>query len=678
MMHKRVMHHPANKRSAAQRIAVLRNQIDEHNYRYYVLDDPVVSDAEYDRLFHELIELENQYSDLITPDSPSRRVGARPAAGFAEIQHALPMLSLENAFESDEMRHFDRRIRERLGIEAITYTAEPKMDGLAVSLLYEKGRFVRAATRGDGTNGEDVTLNVRTIRSVPLRLRGKKCPDLLEVRGEIFITKDGFAALNQNQERAGQKRFANPRNAAAGSLRQLDPAITAQRPLSFTAYGAGRHSDEGSVGTQLDLLILLKSLGIPVSQQARRLTGIDACLRYYEEIGDLRSDLPFEIDGVVFKVDDLQQQERLGFVSRAPRWAVAFKFPPQEEYTVVTGIGVQVGRTGALTPVARLKPVRVGGVTVTNATLHNENEVLRKDVRVGDTVLVRRAGDVIPEIVEVRLDKRPSNTKTFSMPSRCPVCGSRVIQPQGEAVVRCTGGLYCREQTVQSIIHFASRRAMNIDGLGEKLVEQLIERGLVKNIADLYNLKADTLADLDRMGPKSAANLVAALGRSKTTRLGRFLYGLGIREVGEATAQAVAGYFGHLDKIRLASIEQLENVPDVGPVVARHINSFFLEPHNKQIIDRLLAAGIHWPTEAVRESRPLAGKTFVLTGALETLTRSDAKERLLTLGATVSGSVSSRTDFVVAGAEAGNKLAKARKLGIQVLTEQELLKLLDG
>ncbi|MGH7461936.1 MAG: NAD-dependent DNA ligase LigA, partial [Longimicrobiales bacterium] len=514
--------------------------------------------------------------------------------------------------------------RERLGIDPIIYTAEPKLDGLAVSLLYEKGRLMRAATRGDGTNGEDVTLNVRTIRSVPLRLRGKKIPDLLEVRGEVFITKDGFAALNECQRTAGEKRFANPRNAAAGSLRQLDPAMTAQRPLSFTAYGAGQRSDAGSADSQFELLMLLKSLGIPVSQHARRMSGIDACLLYYQEIDGLRPELAFEIDGVVFKVDDFRQQEKLGFVSRAPRWAVAFKFPPQEEYTVVSDIEVQVGRTGALTPVARLRPVSVGGVPVTNATLHNENEVHRKDVRAGDTVLVRRAGDVIPEVVAVQLRMRPPGTQPFAMPSLCPVCDSPVERLEDEAIARCTGGLHCRAQAVQTNLHFSSRRAMDIEGMGEKLVEQLIARQYVKNVADLYGLEAESLAELDRMGPKSAANIIAALERSKNTQLDRFLYALGIREVGEATAHAVASHFGSLDRIRAASAEGLEQVPDVGPVVARHIQSFFAEPHNNGIIDRLLAAGVQWPAAETRRGRPLAGKTFVLTGALESLTRDEA------------------------------------------------------
>ena len=665
-----------DKRSAAKRIAALRDEIADHNYRYYVLDDPTISDAEYDRLFRELAELEARFPELGSPDSPTQRVGVRPATGFAEVRHAVPMLSLENAFDREEMEAFDRRIRERLDADRVAYTAEPKMDGLAVSLLYENGRFRRAATRGDGTTGEDVTLNVRTIRSVPLRLRGKEWPRQLEVRGEVFMMKTAFEALNAEQDKTDQKRFANPRNAAAGSLRQLDPAVTARRPLSFLAYGAGQRSEPGSSRGQYELLMQLRSFGLPVSRHVHQLAGLEACIAYYEMMATMRPELPFEIDGVVFKVDDFQQQERLGFVSRAPRWAVAFKFPPEQELTQVLDIEVQVGRTGALTPVARLSPVQVGGVTVTNATLHNESEVHRKDIRIGDTVMVRRAGDVIPEIVEVRRDRRPPGTKIFSMPSRCPVCGSRVLRPEGEAVARCTGGLYCRAQAVQSIIHFSSRRAMNIDGLGEKLVEQLIERGLVKNVADLYALKAEALAGLQRMGPKSAANLVAALDRSRQTRLDRFLYALGIREVGEATAQAMVSHFGKLGAIRRASMDELERVPDIGPVVARQIQSFFAEPHNNEIIDRLLAAGVRWAAAEARGSRPLAGKTFVLTGALESLTRDEARESLQALGARVSGTVSKRTDFVVAGGEPGSKLLKARELGVRILNEKALLKLL--
>ena len=663
------------KSEARKRIAWLRDQINEHNYRYHVLDEPSISDAEYDRLFRELVQLEQQYSDLVTADSPTRKVGGAPVSAFAEVVHSIPMLSLENAFDEDELRAFDRRVRERLAVDAVNYAAETKLDGLAVSLVYRDGILHTAGTRGDGTTGEDVTHNARTIKSLPLRLRGTRLPSVLEVRGEVFMSRKGFKALNENQQRLGEKTFANPRNAAAGSLRQLDPAITALRPLSFFGYGVGQVSDDVRPVSHSGTLALLRRLGIPVSPETRTVTGVDGCLAYYADIGRRRDDLPYEIDGVVFKVDDVHQQQALGFVSRAPRWAIAYKFPPQEESTRILEIEVQVGRTGALTPVARLQPVFVGGVTVTNATLHNEDEVQRKDVRAGDTVVVRRAGDVIPEVVRVIMEQRPAESQPFIMPTQCPVCGSAVQREQEEAVLRCSGGLFCPAQAIQSILHFASRRAMDIDGLGEKLVEQLYHKGLVRNVADLYTLEQAQLAGLDRMADKSASNLLQALEHSKHTRLDRFIYALGIREVGEATAKNLTRHFGSLERIRQASVEELETVEDVGPIVAMHVRNFFQEPHNNQVIDRLLEAQITWPEVSAPRASPLQGKTFVLTGTLESLTRDQARELLEAQGAKVSGSVSKRTDYVVAGAEAGSKLAKARELGVEVLDEAVFLKL---
>ena len=666
----------AKGKKAAARINKLRDAINDHNYRYYVLDAPVISDAEYDRLFRELQDLEKQHPELITPDSPTQRVGAKPAEGFAEVRHDIPMLSLENAFDEDEMRSFDRRVRERLGEKHIDYMAETKLDGLAISILYENGSLMRAATRGDGTTGEDVTHNVRTIKSIPLKLHGRTCPRALEVRGEVFMGKAGFVAMNKRQEQEGGKLFANPRNAAAGSLRQLDPAVTKDRPLQFFAYGVGRIDSNVSLKTQADTLEHLRDWGVPVSRDSRVVAGVEECLAYYNKLSGRRADLPYQIDGIVYKVNNLAWQERLGTVSRAPRWAIAYKFPPEEEVTRVQDIEVQVGRTGALTPVARLEAVSVGGVTVTNATLHNEEEVHRKDVRVGDTVVVRRAGDVIPEVVRVLKEKRPKHTRPFAMPKTCPVCGSAAVREEEEAIMRCTGGIYCPAQCIRSILHFASRRAMDIEGLGEKLVEQLYEKKYVRNLADLYDLSREQLAELERMGEKSAANLLAALEKSKATRLDRFLYGLGIREVGEATAMALAVHFGSMDKIRRASQEELMAVPDVGPVVAGHVHEFFKEPHNNQVIKRLVASGVHWDEFTVAANRPLDGKTFVLTGTLSAMTRDEAKQHLLALGARVSGSVSRNTDYVVAGESPGSKLARARDLGVKVLDEAAFMKLL--
>ena len=666
----------SDQRQAAARIRELREAINEHNYSYYVLDAPTVADAEYDRLFRELQALEQQHPALITPDSPTQRVGARPAQGFAEVRHEIPMLSLDNAFDEDELRDFDRRVRERLGEEDIDYMAETKLDGLAISILYEQGLLVRAATRGDGSTGEDVTHNVRTIKSVPLRLHGKNSPRVLEVRGEVFMGMAGFLAMNRKQEQEGGKVFANPRNAAAGSLRQLDPVVTRDRPLQFYAYGVGRLDSKQSLRTQAQTLERLRDWGLPVSHEGRVVGGVQACLDYYAQLSARRADLPYQIDGIVYKVNRLDWQERLGTVSRAPRWAIAYKFPPEEAVTRVLDIEVQVGRTGALTPVARLEAVAVGGVTVTNATLHNEEEVQRKDVRVGDRVTIRRAGDVIPEVVGVLREPRRRRGKPFHMPKKCPVCGSAAVREEEEAVVRCTGGIYCPAQCIRSIQHFASRRAMDIEGLGEKLVQQLYEQGHVRNLADVYELTREQLAGLERMGEKSADNLLAALEKSKAARLDRFLYALGIREVGEATALALAVHFGGLDRIRQASVEELMAVPDVGPVVAGHVHAFFREAHNNQVIKRLLAAGVHWDEFSVAADRPLQGQTFVLTGTLSGMTRDEAKQHLLTLGAKVSGSVSKNTDYVVAGASPGSKLTRAQQLGVKVLDEAGLLKLL--
>jgi DNA ligase (NAD+) len=662
-----------------RRIEELREQIRLHNYRYYVLDAPLIPDAEYDRLFRELQQLEQQHPEFITEDSPTRRVGDQPSPGFEEVRHAVRMLSLDNVFSDEELADFDRRVRDRLGTDkAVVYTAEPKLDGLAISLRYENGRLVQGATRGDGERGEDVTSNVRTIEAIPLRLLGKQYPALLEVRGEVFMPKAGFEKLNAEARKAGDKTFANPRNAAAGSLRQLDPRLTAKRPLSFYAYGLGE-TDEAIADSHAAAMQQLREIGVPVSPELKCLEGIGQCLEYYANILARRDSLPYEIDGVVYKVDSFEEQDRLGFVSRAPRWAVAHKFPAQEELTVVEDIEFQVGRTGAITPVARLKPVTVAGVTVSNATLHNMDEIERKDVRVGDTVIIRRAGDVIPEVVQVVPDKRPGNAKRPELPAHCPVCGSDVLRVEGEAVARCSGGLYCSAQRREGIKHFASRKAMDIEGLGDKLVEQLDENGLVKTVADIYSLKATDIAALDRMGEKSAQNLIKALEKSKSTTLPRFLYALGIREVGEATARSLANHFLTLEAIEQADEDALQETPDVGPIVASHIASFFRQEHNIEVLQGLIEAGIHWsaiekPGEAVQL---LDGKTFVLTGALSR-PRDQIKAQLEALGAKVAGSVSGKTDYVVAGEAAGSKLAKAQDLGIEILHEDQLQEMLNA
>lgn len=667
--------------SAAKRIEELRRRIEHHNYRYYVLDDPEISDSEFDRLMHELQALEAAHPELVTPDSPTQRVGARPAQGFAEVRHVVPMLSLDNAFSEEELRDFDRRVRERLGDvgDAVEYCAEPKLDGLAVSLLYQDGVLVRAATRGDGRTGEDITLNIRTVQSIPLHLRGEKYPARLEIRGEVFMPKAGFEALNARAEQTGEKIFVNPRNAAAGSLRQLDPKITAARPLEFYAYGVGDTEGVDLPGRHSEVLAYLQHLGVRVSREVSVVAGVQGCLDYHTTMLERREQLPFEIDGVVFKVDRLDLQERLGFVSRAPRWAIAHKFPAQEEMTVIRDVEFQVGRTGALTPVARLEPVFVGGVTVSNATLHNMDEIERKDVRIGDTVIVRRAGDVIPEVVQVVAERRPQGARKVELPTHCPVCGADVERAEGEAIARCSGGLFCPAQRRESLRHFASRRALDIEGLGEKLIGQLVDAGMVATPADLFTLDPGRLQQLERMGEKSAANLLAAIAERRHPELWRLLHALGIREVGEATAQALANHFRELDAVMHAELAELEEVPDVGPIVAGHVRTFFRQQHNVDVIEALRHAGVQPQivTKAVAEPGRLAGRTFVLTGTLAGLTRDEAKERIQASGGKVSGSVSARTDYVVAGADPGSKLGKAEKLGIEVLDEPAFLALLD-
>jgi DNA ligase (NAD+) len=667
--------------SPAARAAELRAQIAQHDYRYYVLDDPLVSDAEYDGLMQELRAIEAAQPDLVTVDSPTQRVSGTPSGAFGEVVHQLPMLSLDNAFTQEDVRAFDRRIHERLGRSGdLDYVAEPKLDGLAVTVIYRSGLLERAATRGDGIKGEDVTANVRTIRAVPQRLRGAP-PALFEARGEVFMPTARFARMNELARERGEKVFVNPRNAAAGSLRQLDARVTAARPLSAFFYGLGALEGVRLPTRQLELLEMLRDFGLPVSPETRAVRGVEGCLDYYRRLGERRSTLPYQIDGVVYKLDSRADQERLGFVSRAPRWAIAHKFPADEAFTVVRDIGFQVGRTGALTPVARLEPVFVSGVTVSNVTLHNIDEVQRKDVRVGDTVVVRRAGDVIPEVVTVVHDKRLPGAQPVELPSHCPVCGSLVLRVAGESVARCTGGFTCRAQRQESLRHFASRRALDIEGLGDKLIEQLVERDAVRSPADLYALTLPQLASLERMGEKSAANLLAAIERSRQTTLPRLLYALGIREVGEATALALARHFGTLERLMSADEVAIQQVPDVGPVVAAHVAAFFSSAEHRSVIKALHDKGVTWPDlegAPTASALPLAGRTFVLTGTLEHMTREQAQEALVARGAKVSGSVSKKTSFVVAGIEAGSKLERARKLGVTVLDEEQLLELLGS
>lgn len=669
---------------AREELRQLREEIAGHDHAYFVLDDPIVPDAVYDRLLRRIRELEAAHPELITPDSPTQRVGSEPVGGFEAVQHDVPMLSIDNAFAEEDVRDFDRRLRDRLrsqGIDTdqIAYVAEPKFDGAAVNIRYEDGQLVLAATRGDGRKGENITHNVRTIPSVPLKLRGSSVPRILEARGEIFMPLEGFRAYNENALAQGEKPFVNPRNAAAGSLRQLDPRLTAQRPLDVFFYSVGRHEGWEVPTTHSGILEALEDFGLKTCSEWKRQEGILGCLAYYSNISAKREDLPYEIDGVVYKVDDLRWQEALGFVSRAPRWAIAHKFPAQEELTVVQNIEFQVGRTGAITPVARLEPVFVGGVTVSNTTLHNVDELQRKDVRIGDTVIVRRAGDVIPEIVKVVKERRPKKARRPHFPDRCPVCDSEVVRAEGEAVSRCIGGLICAAQRKEAIRHFASRLALDIEGLGSKLISQLVESELIRTPADLYRLTLEQLQSLERMGEKSAKNLLESLEKSKTTTFSRFLYALGIREVGEATAIALSQSFHDLNDLMRADTERLETVPDVGPVVASRIHAFFREPHNQEVISDLLDAKISWPEpEAIEtEHQPLAGKTIVLTGTLEALSRSEAKARLTALGARVTGSVSKTTDIVIVGTNPGSKATKADSLGVTIWDEEDVQKILN-
>jgi len=661
---------------AHERAEELRRLIEQHNYRYYVLDDPEVPDAEYDRLLRELESLESSYPDLIRADSPTQRVSGTPMEGFAEIRHRLPMLSLANAFAAEEVADFYRRVSQGLEQEPVTFAAEPKLDGVAISLSYEGGLLITAATRGDGERGEDVTANVRTIRAIPLKLRGEGWPGLLEVRGEIYMPRAGFEAFNRRAVERGEKPLVNPRNGAAGSLRQLDARITAQRPLAFFAYNTPNR--EQMPDNQFDTLARLRDWGFPVNPEIRRVTGLQGCLDYHAAIAAKRAELGYDIDGVVYKVDRFAEQDILGFVSRAPRWALAHKFPAEEEMTRLLAIDVQVGRTGALTPVARLEPVFVGGVTVTNATLHNEDEIRRKDVRAGDWVVVRRAGDVIPEVARAIHSRRTGELAPFRMPKTCPECGSAVERIEGEAVSRCSGGLFCPAQRKHSIRHFASRKAMDIEGLGDKLVDQLVEAGLVHTVADLYHLTHAQLASLERMGGKSAENLLQALENSKKPSLDRLLYALGIREVGEVTAHSLAAHFGSMEALQQADEKTLTEVSDVGPIVASHVVAFFQQQNNREVIQALQDAGVDWqPVEKPAGQQPLAGQTWVLTGSLS-MPRIQFKNQLEALGARVSGSVSGKTSVVLAGEAAGSKLEKARRLGVKVMSESEFLDYLES
>lgn len=665
-----------------KKIESLREQLRYHAHRYYVLDEPDISDAEYDRLYQQLLALEKKHPELITPDSPSQRVGAKPLAAFEQIEHQMPMLSLDNVFDEDELFAFNQRIQDRLQTtEDITYTAEPKLDGLAISIRYENGELIYAATRGDGNTGENVTQNVRTIHAVPLRLLGSDYPKVIEVRGEVFMPKQGFEKLNQRARENGDKEFVNTRNAAAGSLRQLDPAITAMRPLSLYCYSTGIVEGGKLADTHFKILQQLKVFGLPVCSEIKNVTGIQACMDYYREMSQRRDQLPYDIDGIVYKVDDIVLQRRLGFVARAPRWAIAHKFPAQEEISTIIDVDFQVGRTGAVTPVARLQPVFVGGVTVSNATLHNLDEIRRKDIRIGDQVIIRRAGDVIPEIVRVVPGSRKQPLAEIQLPAKCPVCQSLVEQLEGEAVARCTGGLFCSAQRAEAIKHFASRKAMDIDGLGDKLVEQLVDAGLINTPADLYKLTTEALSALERMGEKSAKNLVDALAKSKRPMLSRFIYALGIREVGESTAMNLANEFRTLAVIQHASDEQLLEVQDIGPVVAQHIVHFFQQTHNLEVIEQILKSGIEIQevkqnlSDAAANSA-FSGKTLVITGTLPNMSRDEAKDKLLAAGAKVAGSLSAKTDYLLAGDKAGSKLTKAEKLGVMILDEATFLAML--
>ena len=662
------------------RVAQLRDDIAFHQHCYYVLDDPVIPDADFDDLFQQLIELEKQHPSVITSNSPTQRVGPKPISKFRNASHSAPMLSLENAFDEEQVINFDRRVHELLGKPgAIRYSAEPKLDGIAINIRYEQGELVLAGTRGDGLIGEDVTHNVRTIGAVPLRLREGLYPEILEVRGEIFMPKYGFDGLNEQNQAAGEKTFANPRNAAAGSLRQLDPKVTAERPLSMFAYAANVVEGGQLPSCHSQTLGRLHDWGFKLSPENAVVEGLEGCIAFYKKLLALRDGLPYDIDGVVYKVDDYELQSIIGNISRAPRWALAHKLPAKEELTIVRAIEFQIGRTGALTPVARLEPVSVGGVTVRNATLHNIDEMHRKDVRVGDTVVVCRAGDVIPKIVNVVKQRRRKAARIVRLPSNCPICGSDVIQPEGEAVARCTGGLTCTAQIKETLKHFVSRRALDVEGLGSKLIDQLVDRGMVKNPADLFGLNQAKLQSLDRMGEKSTDNLVNTLNACKETTLARFLYALGIRGVGEATAMNLANYFGDLSVLMNAASEELQKVPDVGPIVAQHISSFFNQSHNRDVIRQLVKeTAIHWvkPEMAIKSGTPFAGKTFVLTGTLTKMTRTEVKEHIQSLGGKVASAVSSKTDYVVIGKNPGSKLDKARNLAIQTIDEDRFSALL--
>ncbi len=661
-------------------LEALRNKLREYEYHYHVLDNPLVPDSEYDRLMNELKNLEWQHPELITSDSPTQRVGAKPLDGFAQVTHEIPMLSLDNAFADEELDGFLRRMESYISEDPaqLAFCCEPKLDGLAVSILYVDGVLTQAATRGDGSTGEDITANIRTIRNIPLKLNTPNPPHRLEVRGEVFMPQAGFEKLNEKALAKGEKTFANPRNAAAGSLRQLDPKITAQRPLMLNAYGIGVYeSDDELPGTHFERLQWLKSIGIPVNNEVRLAKGRAELLKFYAEIQAKRSTLGYDIDGTVLKVNSIELQEQLGFVSRSPRWAIAYKFPAQEEMTILNDVEFQVGRTGAITPVAKLESVFVAGVTVSNATLHNGDEIERLGIAIGDTVIIRRAGDVIPQIVGVVVERRPENAKKIAFPTACPVCQSAVVRVEGEAVARCTGGLFCAAQRKEALKHFVSRKAMDIDGVGEKLIEQLMERELIHTPADLFKLDQTTLMRLERMGEKSAQNALNSIEKSKNSTLPRFLFALGIREVGEATALNLANHFGKLEAIRNATLEQLQEVQDVGEVVANRIVRFWAEPHNVEVVEDLIAQGIRWADVEKAEiaDNPLKDKNVVLTGTLTQLTRDQAKALLQAFGCKVSGSVSSKTDYLIAGEKAGSKLAKAQELGIKILSEQDLVTL---
>lgn len=687
--------------SASEKILQLRKQIDEANHQYHVLDEPQIPDIEYDRLVRELEALEKQYPELVTADSPTQRVGAAALREFTQATHEIPMLSLGNASSDEEIYDFVKRISDTLNASDLDFSVEPKLDGLAISLRYENGVFVQGATRGDGATGEDVTTNLRTIKAIPLHLRGH-APEVLEVRGEVFMPRAGFEAFNERARERGEKTLANPRNGAAGSLRQLDSKITASRPLSFYAYGLGKVVGWNTPTTHSEMLKALKTFGLPVSPEVTTAKGAEGLLSYFKRIGDRRDQLPYDIDGVVYKLDRYDQQNAMGFVSRAPRWAIAHKFPAQEQMTTVEAIDVQVGRTGAITPVARLKAVNVAGVVVTNATLHNADQIARLDVRVGDTVIVRRAGDVIPEVVSVMMDKRPLQSNgealnaAFKLPAQCPVCGSDAVREEGEAVLRCTGGLYCQAQRTQAVIHFASRRAMDIDGLGDRIIEALVDFNYLKSVADLYSLTLDDLLEMKRrsderdgntpetvklgkVATKWAENILSAIEKSKSTTLERLLYALGIREVGESTAKTLAKYFGALDPVIHADLEALMQVPDVGPVVSKRIVNFFHETHNRDVIAGLRATGVTWSEGAPQRSAegPLLGKTIVLTGGMSSMSRDEAGDKLEALGAKVAGSVSKKTSIVIAGEAAGSKLEKAKELGIEVWDENQLIDFLS-